>query len=656
MAENPHLYALLVGIDNYRPPVGALSGCVNDLKRMQAYLESQSENFKVNVHTLVNEEAEKQAIVDGFQNHLSQASEGDVALFYYSGHGTQEEADPELWRFETDAKLETLVCYDGIVQENGEEQFNLLADKELRFLIHELSLKNPHLVTIFDCCHSGGNTRNHFVAEEKEEVKERRHIPQARLSRACPPRTWDKFIFAGRVDPEKLKTLPLGEAIPEGHHIQLAACSSDQSAFEANGSGVFTGNLIEVLQRSDGAVTYYDLRSRIRHFIKNQYNQTPQIYAQGRHTDPLFAGFLNRKITGKPLYGNVVWNPKRGLVMDMGSMHGISLQAETVKVQSQDGKLEFTARIDAVGADDTVLFVEDQKILDKLDQKGIYRGYVEDFLSSPIKVHVDPEDEHLSEAIPAAGHNVNISEGAHDADYAVYIQDNKYVITPPSDPERPLVKQVGPVGKQAADTISMYLRHISQYEFVKNLHNPNSFLFEGHPIEIEVIKVDRQGRTSPLDLGNDEIFLPFERMPNGEWGGKFRMKLTNRHSGRLYVSLMFLTLEFQVYPKMLEELTVGLDPGESVWAYEGDDIELDLPEQIVKFNWPESVTYFKLIANTQDFDVTLLEQGPLPAPTEATRAAGRNIKLRKKGNPQAKDWTTRLITLRVPNPHYEQKN
>lgn len=655
MAGKPQLYALLVGIDNYRSPVGALGGCANDVKQVQAYLEDQSGSFEINVRTLLNEEAEKQAIVDGFEKHLSQASEGDVALFYYSGHGTQEEADPELWRFETDAKLETLVCYDGIVQQNGEEEFNLLADKELRFLIHQVSLKNPHIVTIFDCCHSGGNTRNHYVSEEKEEVKERRHIPQARLSHACPSRPWEKFIFADRIDPEKLKTLPLGEAIPEGHHIQLAACSSDQSAFEASGNGIFTGNLIEVLKRSDGAVTYYDLRSRIRHFIKNQYNQTPQIYAQGRNTDPLFTGFLNRKITGKPLYGNVVWNPQRGLVMDMGSMHGISLQAETVKVQSQDGQQEFTARIDAVGADDTVLLIEDQKILDELDQNGIYRGYVENYLSSPIKVYVDGEDEHLAETIPAAGLNVNLSEGEHDADYAVYIQDNKYVITPPHDPARPLVKPAAPVGKQAADTIAMYLRHISQYEFVKNLHNPNSFLFSGHPIEMEVFKVDRQGRTEPLDLGNDEIFLPFERMPTGDWSGKFRIKLTNRHSSRLYISLLFLTLEFQVYPNMLEELTIGLDPGESVWAYEGDDIELDLPQQIVKYNWPESVTYFKLIANTQDFDVTLLEQGPLPAPTE-TRGAGRNIKLRKKGKPNAKDWTTRLITLRVPNPHYKEES
>lgn len=651
------LYALLVGVEKYRPPVSPLSGCVNDVRRLQEYLEKQNKDFDLRIEVLTDEAATKDAIVAGFQNHLAKAGPDDVALFYYSGHGTQEDADRELWRFESDAKLETLVCYDGIIEENGEESFNLLADKELRYLLHGVSKNNPHIVAIFDCCHSGGNTRNHFVSEASEQVSERRFIPAARLSRACPQRDWSQFVFAEAVNPEDLKSKLLGEVIPEGEHVQLAACSSDQSAFEVNGGGVFTSNLLKVLERSDGAVTYYDLRSRLRHFIKNQYKQTPQIYAQGRDTDPLFRGFLNRKIEGKPLYGNVVLHPERGLVMDLGAMHGISRQAKTVKIQSADGNQTFEAEIDAVEADHTILRMADPGMVEQITPEGMYRGFVEGFLSSPIQVYIAPEAEAPAEKLSAAGPNVHRAAGEHDADYAVYVRDKHYTITLPHDPERPLVRQTKVDGEHAAQTVALYLRHISQYEFVKNLHNPNSYLFKGHPVRVEVNKVEPDGSTTELDLSKDEIDIGFEKDGQGNWSGAFRMKLTNQHSSKLYVSLLYLSEDFMVYPKMLEELTIGLEPGESVWAYEGDDVPLALPDHVIRFNWPESFTYFKIIAGTQDFDVTLLEQGALPPPTQtrSKEEGAKGIQLRKNKNPEARDWTTRLLTLRVPNPVYEEE-
>jgi uncharacterized caspase-like protein len=59
----------------------------------------------------MNEEATCQAIIDGFRRHLCQAGSDDVALFYYSGHGSQEESPPEFWHLEPDRFNETLVCY-----------------------------------------------------------------------------------------------------------------------------------------------------------------------------------------------------------------------------------------------------------------------------------------------------------------------------------------------------------------------------------------------------------------------------------------------------------------------------------------------------------------------------------------------------------------
>src|SRR5215213_5424021 len=91
------LYALLVAIDKYEgdivnkdgiyfPP---LSSCVPDSKRLKAYLENDPA-FNAHVLLLADKEATKAAVVKGFSEHLGKAKKGDVALFFYSGHGTQE--------------------------------------------------------------------------------------------------------------------------------------------------------------------------------------------------------------------------------------------------------------------------------------------------------------------------------------------------------------------------------------------------------------------------------------------------------------------------------------------------------------------------------------------------------------------------------------
>jgi hypothetical protein len=55
---------------------------------------------------------------------------------------------------EPDHLDETLVCYDSRTDGSWD-----LADKELAKLIAEVAEKNPHIVVIMDCCHSGSGTR-----------------------------------------------------------------------------------------------------------------------------------------------------------------------------------------------------------------------------------------------------------------------------------------------------------------------------------------------------------------------------------------------------------------------------------------------------------------------------------------------------------------
>ena len=151
-ASPGNVYALIVGVDNYSSDVilqnsvrfPALRGCVHDAQAIKTYLDN-SPTGQADTVLLTNEAASKSAIVNAFQTHLSQAKAGDVALFYFSGHGTQEYADKTVWTGETDGRLECLACYyDSQTADNF-----LLADKELRYLIGQLStpanrLRNDH--------------------------------------------------------------------------------------------------------------------------------------------------------------------------------------------------------------------------------------------------------------------------------------------------------------------------------------------------------------------------------------------------------------------------------------------------------------------------------------------------------------------------------
>ena len=134
------IYALLVGIDDYLPPVPKLRGCANDIRQMQEYLtarvdpDGRSLAEVLKVKTLIDREATPSAVIRVFREHLGQAGPDDVALFCYSGHGSQEQAPEQFWAIELDHLDETLVLYDSRMEGSWD-----LADKELSKLIAEVA-------------------------------------------------------------------------------------------------------------------------------------------------------------------------------------------------------------------------------------------------------------------------------------------------------------------------------------------------------------------------------------------------------------------------------------------------------------------------------------------------------------------------------------
>ena len=650
MTKIKKIYALGIGIDAYPPPVPPLNGCKRDIALIEQYLQ-ELPNVSLFMETLLDEDATKANIVEKWRAHLGKAEEGDTALLYFSGHGTTELADPIFWHNNPDRVIQGIIPYDGVELEENELNCHLLADKEWRFLIHELAQKKPHIVTIFDCCHSGLNTRPAF---------KKRQFPQQRSGElvALPKRDWEDFIFAEAKPKESITKKTLQHWLPEGNHLQIAACLPDESAYEVEGNGVFTAKLLEVLRRSKGQITYFDLQSRIRHFLRGYFNQTPQFYTSAKYADQVYKRFLDLPFDGpgRDISANVVVNPDGQWFMDMGHLHGVSKLTETVTLTDDIKGQTHKAWIKEIEASRTELRFRGETP----DPDGHYQAFVKRFLSAPVKVLLD---NRTSDTDPASilaffqsklGHQVIWTDYPHEALYRLVVTEDKISITPAEGQLlHPVVPNISRTNTGAMDQAMVILNHIGQWHFVKDLHNPNAFLFQTAPVKLELIQMLKDGSSKIIPNESGYLNAYFEEQRPNQWGGHVKIKLTNRWDRSLYVSLLYLSMNYQIYGRLLASPVVKLNAGQSIWARDGQTIPLKLEDQVRAYNEKYSHAYFKVIASTEYFDVTSLEQDPLPSPVGAPTRAGRKPKTRQEGSPNAADWITRDYVLQLRNPYYE---
>lgn len=101
MSNNPTMYALIIGIDEYDPRsrVPTLRGCVLDADSIERVLQEKFGVPQANVKKLTNDQATHDGIMQAFRDHLighaqawKQAGGPGPApefIFHYSGHGSQ---------------------------------------------------------------------------------------------------------------------------------------------------------------------------------------------------------------------------------------------------------------------------------------------------------------------------------------------------------------------------------------------------------------------------------------------------------------------------------------------------------------------------------------------------------------------------------------
>jgi hypothetical protein len=147
----PNRRALLVGINDYPDPANRLDGCVNDVFLISAAL--QESGFKPEeIRVVFDGRATTQGILDRMHWLLDGTRDGDERVLFYSGHGAQIPGYGSSQ--EVDHLKECLVPHDFDWTEE-----HAITDAQLAELYSQLPYES-RFVAIFDCCHSGGLSRD----------------------------------------------------------------------------------------------------------------------------------------------------------------------------------------------------------------------------------------------------------------------------------------------------------------------------------------------------------------------------------------------------------------------------------------------------------------------------------------------------------------
>ena len=267
-------YALIASVENYPRSRVDLVGPHRDADLMAELLQEQFGFASQNILILRDERVTRRRLVDSWLGHLGQAGKDGVAVFYFSGHGTQLEESPGATANEADGLDESLLLADGSV----------IIDHELGHLAEGLTAGRK--VLILDNCYAGTGTRSQD---------------------GTPKRAWaDKLDFEIQL-PQRLLNdgLAKGGAEQSTSYLLLAASDESEVAYisnldpksgEAFPVSVFTRFLVDELSHGNGSTTFENLLGAVRlrtlGFVRQEFLRDQSPHLEGNIPNESVASFL----------------------------------------------------------------------------------------------------------------------------------------------------------------------------------------------------------------------------------------------------------------------------------------------------------------------------------------------------------------------------
>ena len=238
--------AVCIGINDYPGIFNDLKGCVNDAMDWSVLLQG----LGFDVSLMLDSQATITNVKAALQGLVNTTNAGDIAVFTYSGHGTQVvDANSD----EGDPYDEAICLYDGNV-----------IDDELRLILQGIH-RQATLVVISDSCFSGSVTR---LAEEKG-------IP--------------RFVYPAVSTSGRAARRPF--LVPEADmpEILISGCSDSEFSYDAEfdgrPNGAMTALALQVIRQNPNA-TYREFHTSLRARLpSDEYPQTPQLEGSDANKD-----------------------------------------------------------------------------------------------------------------------------------------------------------------------------------------------------------------------------------------------------------------------------------------------------------------------------------------------------------------------------------
>lgn len=636
----PAIHALLAGIAEYPDYNQRLFGCLNDVAAMNDFLSryAGSQNLAYRPEIKRNKDATRQSLIDAF-SHFGQAQDGDICVFFFSGHGSFAEAPKAFWNNPT-GRNESIVCYDSR-QPNGRD----LMDKELSFLIWQATQgKNVHFLAIMDCCHAGSSTRNLKGARERWAPPA--HTPPG-------PEEYLGFEHYQRRDDGQVSP-------PSAPHVLLAASRDNETAKEdyilGEYRGVFSHALLQELEQGGIFASYAELLQRTGLKVQSlAVQQNPQLETVA--VDPGM-GFLGQK-PKKGLPFQIAFDREAGAwMLEAGSLQNIAPSSPTMKtlLELEDGA---TVAVTEVGTSKSAVTGMDEK------DKGVtYRAWLRQNALPAMPVFLDPAlpDAWKGELEKQIGdiRVLKIVEEEQQAQYVVRPYEKALILTKRGE-ETPVFKRM-PVDDLAygVNTFLKDVKDVANWERVLLHHNPQTQLRSEH-LKVEVFVFsgsDYLKDTNAKDLlvnPADPIELRYFKENGNEKPPGFQVRITNLNPQQsLWVSAMVLSSDYGIDNQFLRKQE--LQPGERVWLsyWRNGQAETVFKSYIdnAYLSWGvhEITDYIKIYASTSEINTDPLNQDAIELDIKkGMRSATRGIRAAIEA-PTHHDWTSKTIAVKTHRP------
>lgn len=635
------LYAVLVGITEYPIERLRLPSCTNDAKDMNQYLEEycQSNGVQYQSKILLDRDATREGIIQSFK-HFETAKDGDICLFYFSGHGSQSKAPKEFWT-ETDGMLESLVCYDSR-SEGGYD----LVDKEFGGLIWTATQnKDIHFVAILDSCHSGD------ISKAASDIFVKNAPPNFELNKSLGE--FHGYSLPDDTNPYHVNKK--GISVKASNHIVISAAKDYETAkvvyMDGRYRSVFTHYFLQSLKQNGADVSYGDLVNRVRIKTENTVSkQTPQVEGIGerKKSDP----FLNSILKGGGFPYLVAYDKNaKQWKLNAGGVQGIRLgtDASPTQVELENGLI---LNVSTIHPNSAFLDANEDLNIDK-----IYTARIHQMRDPELKIHItDDSDEALKkelitqfESFEFSRHDISIVEKERDARFIIRATEKTGLCFCKQGETETIFEAVDVNTSDPSLSVIWFLKsinHVLSWYFVLDLQNEKSGLAE-NSIAIGLKLINGDGSSEMLPLGDaldEKATLRYSK--NGDEGiaPNFNLSIKNTSGQDLTISVLFMSYEFAVTNVLLPKKDLDKDALHSLEYYEGDvNIPIVINENDIKNGIREVKDYLKIIVRTRgELETDSFNQEELKSPNKDILPIDKQ------------DWRTYNIPLTIIYPS-EQK-